>query len=183
MRLIYCIFILFVSLASSLQAKDIPRTGFVVNLGYGQSGSESGVGFAGGVSLRWWRFIGFGMADFTIVPSPGDSRYYMDTFSNGQQRCRDTTNGQFARTELCNGSVGVISAGMFDINIIAAPKFPILVGGGYRVGPSQGAYLNIGFSGRARDDKFIWFLKGSFGKDIIQTHIGIAVHWPFPNNP
>jgi hypothetical protein len=178
MRRIFCIFLFLLPIVSFLNAEEKPRLGFVTNFGYSRSESESGIGIAGGASFRWWRFVSFGMADFTIAPKPGDSRYYMDTFSNGQRRCRDTTNGQFANTELCSGSAKTITAGMFDANIIAAPKIPVMIGAGYRIGPGQGPYVNIGYSSRARNDRFIWFLKGSIGKDIIQAHIGIAVHWP-----
>lgn len=34
------------------------------------------------------------------------SRYYWDTFSNGQRRCRDRSTGQFARSSLCSGAGG-----------------------------------------------------------------------------
>lgn len=52
-----------------------------------------------------------GFAGFHITPTIGafiykgdNDRYYRDTFSNGQSRCRDSTNGQFAKDSLCNNT-------------------------------------------------------------------------------
>ena len=41
-----------------------------------------------------------------VPGTPGDTsgRYRLDTFSNGQQRCRDTRNGQFVETKICTGT-------------------------------------------------------------------------------
>ena len=62
---------------------------------------------------RWGGELGIGyriaMGGFVITPAVGafifqgdNDRYYMDEFSNGQERCRDSTNGQFVDDELCN---------------------------------------------------------------------------------
>jgi hypothetical protein len=59
-------------------------------------GGELGVGY------------GFGAGGFKLRPMIGaflyrgdNDRYYTDTFSNGQSRCRDRTNGQFADDANC----------------------------------------------------------------------------------
>jgi hypothetical protein len=59
-------------------------------------GGELGVGY------------GFGVAGFKLRPVAGvfafqgdNDRYYTDTFSNGQSRCRDSQNGQFADDSKC----------------------------------------------------------------------------------
>lgn len=50
-----------------------------------------------------------GAGGFALTPAIGaflykgdNDRYYVDEFSNGQSRCRDRTNGQFADDYLCN---------------------------------------------------------------------------------
>lgn len=56
---------------------------------------------------RWGGELGLGyslrLGGFRLTPLGGvfihrgdNDRYYRDTFSNGQSRCRDSTNGQFA---------------------------------------------------------------------------------------
>lgn len=63
---------------------------------------------------RWGGELGLGyrirIGDFSITPAVGalllrsnDDRFERDTFSNGQSRCRDTTNGQFAEDANCVG--------------------------------------------------------------------------------
>lgn len=60
-------------------------------------GGELGVGY------------NFSVAGFTIRPIGGvlihegdNDRYYKDTMQNGQTRCRDSSNGQFAKDSECN---------------------------------------------------------------------------------
>ena len=50
----------------------------------------------------------FGNERFRLTPIVGafiykndDDRYYNDSFSNGQSRCRDSSNGQFADSSYC----------------------------------------------------------------------------------
>ncbi|MFO6430245.1 hypothetical protein ACLBKT_09165 [Erythrobacter sp. W302b] len=60
-------------------------------------GAEAGLGYeitAGGFSLR--------PVGGVFVYQGNDDRYVSDTFNNGQTRCRDTTNGQFADDRLCD---------------------------------------------------------------------------------
>ena len=167
MKLRLSLVILLLSISTAMEAQGKPRFGVVANVGYSRSESQSGLGVAGGGSFRWSRLLISALADFTIVPTPGDERYFLDTFSNGQQRCRDRTNGQFARTELCSGSVYAITAGMFDINIIGATQFPIFIGAGYRAGPAHGAYLNLGYAQPVSNNRSVWFIKSSVGRYIL----------------
>jgi hypothetical protein len=82
--------------------------------------------------------------EITILPN-SNSRYRMDTFSNGQSRCRDTTNGQFADTSLC-GPRAVFGA---SADVMAFTKsdssHSVGLGGGYRVGPSAGPFAAAAF--------------------------------------
>jgi len=62
-------------------------------------GGELGVGYnvgAGGFAVR--PIVG------AFIYQGDNDRYYEDTFSNGQSRCRDSTNGQFADDENCNNT-------------------------------------------------------------------------------
>jgi len=53
----------------------------------------------------------FGNSRFRVTPQLGlfvyqgdNDRYYIDTFSNGTERCRDSQTGQFADDSRCNNS-------------------------------------------------------------------------------
>lgn len=77
-----------------------------------------------------------GMGGFHLTPTVGaliyksdNQRYQMSTFSNGQSRCRDITNGQFAKTALCR-EAAIAGYGRLE----ASYGFPGLeVGGGARI--------------------------------------------------
>lgn len=62
-----------------------------------------------------------------FVHKNDDERYYTDRFSNGQERCRDTTNGRFVSDSRCGASTmfyGKIEA------TISIPAFAEVGGGG-----------------------------------------------------
>lgn len=62
-------------------------------------GAELGVGYnfrAGPITVR-------PIGGVLVYPGEND-RYYNDTFSNGETRCRDSQNGQFARDSLCDNT-------------------------------------------------------------------------------
>ena len=64
---------------------------------HGRWGGELGLGYsftAGGFSLR--PLVG------GFLYKGDNDRYYEDTFSNGQTRCRDSETGQFADDSECN---------------------------------------------------------------------------------
>ena len=64
---------------------------------HGVWGGELGIGYslsAGGFSLR--PVVG------GFLYKGNNDRYYEDTFSNGQTRCRDSETGQFAADEKCD---------------------------------------------------------------------------------
>lgn len=65
----------------------------------GEWGGEFGVGYA------------FGAGGFRLRPIVGvfvfagdNDRYYTDELSNGQERCRDSNNGQFAKDSKCDNT-------------------------------------------------------------------------------
>jgi hypothetical protein len=64
---------------------------------------------------RWGGELGvgydFGVGPFTLRPIAGvlihsgdNDRYFEDDLDNGQTRCRDSSNGQFARDDLCDNT-------------------------------------------------------------------------------
>ena len=170
---------------SSVQAKVeaaappvVLRPGFSVDVGFTRSDTESGLGLGLGGAFLWRRLLGIATGDFTIVPPPKgtstNSRYYIDTFSNGQSRCRDRANGQFASDSLCS-SPHALFAGMFDENFILSPTVPLTVGGGYRVGSGQGAYLAFGYFTPLNSSHAGWFVRVIAGADIVQVNLGVNI--------
>ena len=149
-----------------------PRGGLMLGVGFSRPGKLDAAGVAIGGSFRWNRFLSFAAVDVSHRSTP----YEFDTFSNGQTRCRDKSNGEFALDILCEeGRPITVTAGMLDANVLL---LPIMLGGGYRVGNSNGAYASVGFANRLPDRKNLWFVRSNFGKDILQVHAGIAFHWP-----
>lgn len=94
---------------------------FTANIGSHQAAYAGGIGaeVTGGKSGGVWGAelgvgYGFSIGPVSIKPIAGafiykgdNSRYVTDTFSNGQTRCRDTTNGQFASSRLCNNTAAL----------------------------------------------------------------------------
>jgi hypothetical protein len=90
----------------------------------GRWGGELGVGYsltAGRFSLR--PIVG------AFIYKGDNDRYYKDTFSNGQTRCRDGETGQFAKDSECN-NVAVKAYGKIE----ATYSIPatVEIGGGAR---------------------------------------------------
>lgn len=78
-------------------------TDFVLEANAARAHGRWGGEFGAGLKL--------GLGPLSITPAGGvfvyqgdNDRYYFDDFGNGQTRCRDSSNGQFARDELCDNS-------------------------------------------------------------------------------
>jgi len=94
---------------------------FSAMIGGHQAAYASGFGaeLTGGKSAGTWGAeigVGYGLAIGPISIKPvvgafiykGDNdRYYNQTLNNGQTRCRDSTNGQFAKDRLCNDTAAL----------------------------------------------------------------------------
>lgn len=134
------------------------QSGLVAEAGYAEAfevqGAELGLG---------WRFSA---RNFHLTPVVGgfvyqadNDRYYRDTLGNGQTRCRDGSNGQFARDNLCNdGAVdayGRLEA-TFNIRQVEA-------GVGYRV--SEEDSVPYGTVSVKFGD--MWALKINAGEDYV----------------
>lgn len=94
----------------------------------------SGGALTSGLSFRWGPLIGtFSPLDLTLYPD-GSSPYYRDYFDNGQSRCRDSRNGQFASDASCE-TVDASYAYSADAVVLVpsgSKRFPLLVGAGRR---------------------------------------------------
>ena len=112
------------------------------------------------------------VADLGFIPKPGSDRYYMDTFSNDQQRCRDRETGRFAKTSLCGGTVKVTYAAAVDINVIIPSRHRrIFFGIGTRTGAATTHYGSFGAIFHRRDHGR-YFVKASVGQQFFQIGIG-----------
>lgn len=123
------------------------------------TGGELGIG---------WRF---NARNFHLTPAVGgfiyqgdNDRYQMYDQSNGA-RCRDTTNGQYAKKELCD-STAVEAYGRLEATVHWRS---VEFGAGYRVSDSDSApYGVIAF--KVSDNVAI---KGNFGSDYIGAGIAL----------
>lgn len=116
-------------------------------------GGELGVGYS------------FGAAGFSLTPIVGvllhegdNDRYYQDDLGNGQTRCRDSTNGQFAEDEKCDNLAAKVY-GKIEATY-AIPLGPEL-GGGVRF--SKGSTTPYGTAAVSLAP--LIKLKGSIGDD------------------
>lgn len=108
--------------AQAGQPQSTPRN-FYGSLGYSFSGAE-GFELALGVQASWNDFIYVRASPLNFVLTDVDG-FYRDSFSNGQSRCRDESNGQFATDESCSGLDYRVDA---DLYVRLAPQ--VLIGGG-----------------------------------------------------
>lgn len=102
-----------------------------------------------------------------LAISPGDTYpYYRDTFSNGQSRCRNGSNGQFASDESCIA---------FDVSYfksfgagIVVPRSPVFVGFGRRFNDAANPWFGSGgVMAFFNEDRFFGFARVEVGKSYI----------------
>lgn len=83
---------------------------------------------------------------------PGSTRYYWDTFSNGQQRCRDSSTGQFVSDSLCSGG-GDRTEGTYEDRAGVGAELSVAVLNG-RPHLSIGGGVRVGVEGEHRIDPY-----------------------------
>jgi len=128
-----------------------------------------------GVGLARSTFVVSLPVELTILPN-SDSRYRTDTFSNGQSRCRDTSNGQFADTSLCGPRV-VAGMSLDALGFVKTDSSHALgFGAGYRVGPSAGPFAAAQFS-FGLPSATSWNLKARVGTELLEVSLGGALRW------
>jgi hypothetical protein len=108
-----------------------------------------------------------------IFSADEDSPYYRDSFDNGQSRCRDSRNGQFASDAYCGPEIdGAIRA---ELLIMPHPRFGI--GGGLRVPePSLTPYASVQYE-QPFGAKGFWFVHGAAGKGFAQFDLGAGMRF------
>jgi hypothetical protein len=113
--------------------------------------------------------------EISLLPN-NNGRYTTETFSNGQSRCRDTTNGQFADSSLC-GPRAVLGASLDALAFMRPDSMHAVgFGGGYRVGPSGGLFAAASFVFGAPSGAS-WDLKARGGASMLELSIGGAIPW------
>jgi len=122
-------------------------------------------------------FVTFTAAD--LILAPGDTfPYVKDTFDNGQTRCRNTLNGQFADDTNCV-AVDVSYAFSLDGQIFI-PRTPVAVGMGVRFGPHDRNiwFGSAGWYWEAPSRRWNVTVKGQFGDDYVSGLATVAVRVP-----
>jgi len=111
--------------------------------------AEGATGGLGAVSLGWdagtFGPVTVGLTlrpEFFLTPVEADSsRYRFDAIGNGQTRCRDYSNGQFAATLLCEGGNETDLSGAFSgAARLDTPAGAFGAGAGYRIGRGEGPF-------------------------------------------
>ena len=123
----------------SKPAKDpVPAALFVHVGGGGTDAIETNGGaFVAGAGVRYGPVIAlFTPADVIFTPA-STYPYYRDSFDNGQSRCRNSLNEQFASDESCI-AYDVTNA-MSAEALLVVPRTFVAVGGGRRFGASNDA--------------------------------------------
>jgi opacity protein-like surface antigen len=115
-----------------------------------------------------------GAMDF-VIPE-GDGRYYRDTFSNGQSRCRDSETGRFASDTQCGA--GLAFGAVRGELLLPIPRIPLEVGVGVRIGDRTLPYAAAGFETKIEEGKpILLYAHGAGGEQFIQADAGISVRF------
>jgi hypothetical protein len=128
-----------------------------------------------GVALSRARVMASLPIEITVLPN-STGRYRSETFSNGQTRCRDTTNGQFADSAFCGprAVVGMSINGLGYMSTDSTHAFGL--GLGYRAGPSAGPFALASFVfGPIAGNS--WNLSARGGAKMFDLSIGGALLW------
>jgi hypothetical protein len=145
--------------------------------GFNVIGKEKGVALLGAFGVSRGPLTGqLVVADITLVAGESDGRYYMDTFSNGQSRCRDSVTGQFAATSLCNAPVETRYAVAVDARYSLRGKGGFLGFGG-RAGTLSTLYATAGFAGEVEKNAQLsaWV---SAGRGFFQLMVAGSLYVP-----
>jgi hypothetical protein len=143
------------------------------------SADVNGAIFGAGLALWAGPLLGTIAADVTLQDdeTAAQSRYYMDTFSNGQSRCRDRETGQFAPTEKCRDlSIDAIPGATADGAFVVSRRLPVYLGGGVYVSSrATTPFLSFGYLGGVGEERVLGHARIVLGKDLIQARIGAAI--------
>ena len=150
------------SAASIAQAEGIMVEGNGVR-SEGVWGAELGLGYelgAGGFTIR--------PIGGVLVYQGDNDRYFEDTFDNGQTRCRDSANGEFAEDRLCDNTA-LKPYGKLEASYTIADGIEFGGGGRYDGGKIRPYGLasfpiapKVRLHGNVGDEFFALGLRGSF---------------------
>lgn len=115
-------------------------------------GGELGVGYH--FALSWFRLtpmVG------TLIYKGDNDRYRQETLSNGNEICRDLTNGQFAKKEKCDDAA-FKAYGKLEAAVRVGEALEL--GGGVRVSDEARPYGMIAFNASEQ-----FALQGFYGKE------------------
>jgi hypothetical protein len=150
--------------------------GFYGTLGTGgtDAGSIGGLALTAGLGLRAGPFLmALNVMDVTL--SRGDTGpYYVDEFSNGQSRCRNGDNGQFASDSKCV-AIDTDYAASADLNLLV-PGTPLFLGGGGRIGGDDDLWYGSIGAAWGSSSRRLWVLRGNVGKDYVSGLISVGFH-------
>lgn len=140
--------VLLIPAGASAQAP--PRTGEssvqwlgIVDAGYSRDDANAGLGLTLGAA-KPWRRVRVGASLEAIFGTRQSDRYFVDTYMSPQGRCRDGNTGQFTSMSKCN-TVRLTGAGFGTVEFTVSRAIPLVVGGGFRVGPTSQPVAVIGF--------------------------------------
>lgn len=136
-----------------------------VTFGGGGAGDDraSGGALIGALTLQAWRaFIQVTPAE--IMLTKGDSYpYYRDYFDNGESRCRNSLNGQFADDSDCLAVDGYYAFTLDGAVLI--PRSPVLVGAGKRFdGLEDPVFGTVGFMWRHPGGRVLATIRANLGR-------------------
>jgi hypothetical protein len=158
------------------QTRNRPA-GFYGTIGAGgtDAGNVSGFAVTAGIGVRAGPLL-FAVNAMDVTLSRGDSGpYYRDEFSNGQSRCRNGENGQFAEDSKCI-AIDANYAASADLNLVI-PSTPVFLGGGGRVaGDNELWYGSIG-AAWGRNARRMWIARANFGKDYVSGLVSVGFHF------
>ncbi len=153
-----------------------------IGLAYLTKSSTPSWGFMGG----WTRYYSKYRVSFLVEGSldlhfdsnttESSSRYYTDTFSNGQSRCRDRETGRFVSSSLCNDSteyttdVSARLSGLVNYHLPLSEQVDFTVGAGYLISNVSTPILSIGLRPSPRNSG----LSGSLGFGKNYLYLGVV---------
>jgi hypothetical protein len=163
-------------LAGAQARTVVDRFAYTVEVGVSRADTTLGVGFSGGLS--WGpRRIRFGFDVEALLTASSDTRYYMDTFSNGQSRCRDSLTGQFASTSKC-APVEVVFGAIGGGALMPIESKPLFIGAGYRLAAKPEPVATVSYSGAFDNWNADWRVNAIVAKEYVSLRWGVAIPTP-----
>jgi hypothetical protein len=163
-------------LASAQERTVVDRFAYTAEVGVSQADTIVGVGVSGGVS--WGiRSIRFGFDVEALLAASSDTRYYMDTFSNGQSRCRDSLTGQFASTSKCS-PVEIAFGAIIGGAMMPIGSKPLFIGAGYRLAANAEPVATISYNGAFDNWNADWRINAILAKEYISLRWGVVIPTP-----